>query len=266
MLYRVIFNIGLVLLRHISSATAFQNSQNELINNLQHRPSHHCSSPLYYAATKDKSIVQQNKQYLIHVLDFTDDKIQDINQTTNILTLDIGILEERANWLQQRLSLDTDTTADNNNDVDDDTTNQNSRKQLKKILQQHNILGKRSDTNLAPTLDYLQSRLLLDDKSLRKLILSAPHLLGCSIEENIEPKLDWLQQRLSLTDVQLSRMICRQSYTLGCSVIDNLEPTISWLQQRLALDDITISKMIQSNPQIIHLNIESNLEPNNVSI
>ena len=60
---------------------------------------------------------------------------------------------------------------------------------------QPHILGR---TNLATKLDYLQTRLLLDDNSLRKLILRALHILPLSMEKNIAPKLDWLQQRLDL--------------------------------------------------------------------
>ena len=198
--------------------------------------------PFFYAATKDAHIVETNKKYLINTLGYTNDKVQEMNQTTNILTLDIGIIEERANWLTRRLKLNS--------------------YELKRIIRhQPHVLGKRSDTNLGPTIDYLQSRLNLNDNALRKLILSAPHLLPCSIEDNIEPKLDWLQERLQLNDVQLGKMITRQPYTLGCSITENLEPTINWIQKRLHVNDATISKMIRTNPQIMHLNIESNLAP-----
>ena len=213
-----------------------------------HTHTHHPSSitswkqSLFYAATKDAHIIETNKEYLIHTLGYTNDNVQEMNQTTNILTLDIGIIEERANWLIRRLKLNS--------------------YELKRIIRhQPHVLGKRSDTNLGPTIDYLQSRLDLNDNALRKLMLSAPHLLPCSIEDNIEPKLDWLQERLQLNDVQLGKMIIRQPYTLGCSITENLEPTINWIQKRLHVNDATISKMIRTNPQIMHLNIESNLEP-----
>ncbi|KAL7542910.1 hypothetical protein ACHAXR_012758 [Thalassiosira sp. AJA248-18] len=236
----LVFTVGLVLV-NVSTAAAFQQPRRCWKGHHHHQLS--SLRPLFYAATKDSLIVEQNKEYLINTLGFTEDKVQKMNENTNILTLDVGVLEERANWLQQRLDLE-------------DGTNQ-----LKKIVQQQGILGKRTDTNLGPTLDYLQTRLLLDNNSLKKLVLLAPHILGCSIEENIEPKLDWLQERLALNDIQLGKMISRQPYTLGCSITDNLAPTLYWLQQRLSLDDSTISKIIQSNPQIMHLNIESNLEP-----
>ena len=193
-------------------------------------------------SVKHASAVAKNKDYLIGSLGFNEEKLHSAEEYTNILTLGKGVLEERAIWLQRRLSLTDNETA--------------------KITQnQPHILGRRSFTNLSPKIDYFQSRLLLDKNSLRKLVLRAPHILACSVEENIEPTLDWLQLRLGLTSISLSKMICRHPYTLGCSVTENLEPTLDWLQQRLDLGDEEISRLVQRSPNTLHLNIESNLEP-----
>merc|ERR1711966_267294 len=105
-------------------------------------------------------------------------------------------------------------------------------------------------TTFAPKLDFLQTRLLLDDASLRKLILAAPEVLKCSIRDNLEPKLDWLQRRLNLDGAAVGKMVQRLPSLLSFSVDDNMKPKVGWLQQRLDLDDAAIGKMIQQCPFI----------------
>ena len=195
----------------------------------------------------DPSIIATNRQYLRDALGFSEeklDKIEDPSYVCNILTLDIGILDERANWLKIRLS-----STDN---------------EIKKMIQsQPTILSRtsESDTGIAPKIDYLQNRLLLDNISMKKLIQRLPCILGMSISENMEPKLDWLQQRLSLTDDELSKMIQRLPALFAYNKHTNMEPKLDWLQQRLSLTDEQLSEMIQRYPALLTLNVEGNLEP-----
>ena len=56
----------------------------------------------------DPSIIEHNRQYLNDKLGFSKEKLDKIAAPTsncNILTLDIGILDDRVNWLKNRLSL-----------------------------------------------------------------------------------------------------------------------------------------------------------------
>ncbi|KAL7527768.1 hypothetical protein ACHAWF_002302 [Thalassiosira exigua] len=217
---------------------AFRTSNDSLV--LSHLQSRSSSpwGPLFYAPAKDASTVKANKDFLMGAFDFNRDRLREIDATSNILTLDVGVLDQRATWLKSRLEL-----KDN---------------EMKKIIQsQPQILA---HTNLADKMDWLQRRLGLDDFGLKKVIVGAPHILPCSMEDNIGPTLDWLQWRLGLDDVALRKMILRQPYTLGCSVDENLEPTLKWLQKRFDFDDSTLGKIVQKNPQIMHLSIESNLE------
>ena len=78
-------------------------------------------------------------------------------------------------------------------------------------------------------MNYLQQKLLLDDKTLQKLVLGTT-VLHNNIEDNIEPKLNWLQERLGLDEGELANIIARNPR-------DNIMPTLDWLQQRLRLDD-----------------------------
>ena len=45
---------------------------------------------------------------------------------------------------------------------------------------------------MAPKLEWLQTRLDLDDVQLKRMVLALPQLLIYSIEDNLAPKLDWL--------------------------------------------------------------------------
>jgi len=126
---------------------------------------------LFYAPT-DPSIIEHNRQYLSDTLGFSKeklDKLEDPTYACTILTREIGVLEKRVSWLKKRLG----------------------------------------DKGLAPKIDYLQNRLLLDDNSLRKLYITAPALMYLNVEDNIEPKLDWIQERLALDQNDLSTMIKR---------------------------------------------------------
>merc|ERR1712060_150442 len=58
------------------------------------------------------------------------------------------------------------------------------------------VVGYSVEENLEPKLSFLQSRLGLDAKQLRKVVVASPPLLGYSVEENLGPKLAFLQSRL----------------------------------------------------------------------
>jgi len=192
----------------------------------------------------DPLVILGNRKYLSQTLSFSEDQLDKILEKEgggNILTLEIGVLEERVHWLTSRLDL--------------------KKNEIKKIAQKKpDILAFQPDENLAPKLEYLQTRLLLDDKSLRKLILTVRNVLEMSTEDNIVPKLDWLQQRLDLDDAALSKMI-QKCPTLFCYSVDtNIEPTLDWLQNRLDLVDPAVGKILQRHPTIICMRIDA-MEP-----
>merc|ERR1712194_760900 len=87
-----------------------------------------------------------------------------------------------------------------------------------------------------------------------------PPLFGCSVDTNLEPTLDWLQQRLDVDDVTVSKMIRRLPSILGMN-IDAMEPKINWLQQRLNLGDAAASKVIQKLPSLLCSNVDANIKP-----
>mmetsp|Transcript_28683 Transcript_28683/g.53017 ORF Transcript_28683/g.53017 Transcript_28683/m.53017 type:complete len:415 (-) Transcript_28683:330-1574(-) len=197
--------------------------------------------PLFGRPPKDASIVAENEDFLTGTLGFSEDKLKKPT-TKRILTLENGVLEERVDWLKERLKLNTN--------------------EIKKMAQSHpGILGKRSKANLIPKLDYLQTRLLLDEKSLRKIILRAPFILGSSTEDNIIPKLDYLQKKLLLDDESLRKIILVAPHTLGFSIEDSIEPKLDWLQQRLILNDAKLAKIITRFPTIMQYSIKDNIEP-----
>ena len=187
------------------------------------------SKPLFGKKT-DESIITNNEEFLLKSWGFNKDQLEK-TATRNILTLENGVLEERVNWLKERLNL-------------------KKKSDIKKITQkQPSVLGMLSDTNLAPKLDYLQKRLRLNEKSLRKLVLDAPAVLSLSVEDNIEPKLDHLQKKLELSDSALSKMVQRYPQILGLSIEDNIEPKLDWLQKRLDLDETALIKLFRDRRQ-----------------
>ena len=203
-------------------------------------------SPLFAAfEPADAATKSYNRQYLSRTLGVSKDKIDTLSARTgggNILTLEIGVLEERVEWLTQRLNLKAN--------------------EMKRIAQQQpTILQHRPEKSLAPKLEYLQARLLLDEASLRKLLLAFPKVLSVSTKDNIQPKLEWLQQRLDLDEAAVGKMIRRWPHLCAYSVEENLAPKLEWLQRRLPLDDAEMSKMIRMQPSLLGCSVEDSLEP-----
>lgn len=159
-----------------------------------------------------------------------------------LLTLKVPILEERANWLQERLSL-------------------KAAEIRKMILRFPNLLSYSIENNIEPTFNYYQARLRMNDAALLKSLKNHPHLLSLSIEENVEPKLVWLQQQLNVTEVQLGKLVTKAPSILNLSIEDNLEPKIEWLQERLNLDEAQVGKLTVKLPNVLVLSIKENLEP-----
>lgn len=100
----------------------------------------------------DPSIIEHNRQYLSNTLEFSKeklDKLEDPTSACHILTLDMGILDERVSWLKNRLSL-------NDNEIN-------------KITQsQPTILSLTISDNIEPKLNWLQEHLALRSKELGK--------------------------------------------------------------------------------------------------
>jgi hypothetical protein len=85
-----------------------------------------------------------------------------------VLSLDISVLEDRAAWLQNRL------TSDN--------------WEVSAMVQRApDLLRYNTEDNLIPTLDYLPERLAMDDATVFKTVQKCPSILGLSIHDGFEP-------------------------------------------------------------------------------
>lgn len=146
------------LLLFASLGSTFQ--QQKVANSwlYQSKRRYHRWYPLQYSTT-DPSIIEYNRQYLSNRMGYSEEQLDKLEYRPypgSILTLEIGILDDRAKWLMNRLSL-------NDNEI-------------KKIVKHHpQILGKRpnSEDGLESKIDYLQNKLLLDNKQLKKLVKAA---------------------------------------------------------------------------------------------
>ena len=76
-------------------------------NHVQREHYNRRSLQLFYAKA-DPSIIAYNRQYLIDTLGFTEEKLDKIetrkDEKGTILTLEIGVLDERVNWLKDIVS------------------------------------------------------------------------------------------------------------------------------------------------------------------
>mmetsp|Transcript_24159 Transcript_24159/g.58373 ORF Transcript_24159/g.58373 Transcript_24159/m.58373 type:complete len:420 (+) Transcript_24159:49-1308(+) len=215
-----------------------------------HRRRRGRSAPLFGRTPTDGSVIASNREYLMNELGFSEDAVdsietrRSIKRQSGILTLESGVLEERANWLKTRLNL-------------------REVECQKMIRRSPNVLARRPEKNLAPKLDYLQKRLVLDETSLRKIILTSPDILNKSIEGNIAPKLDYLQKRLLLLDDEtlLRKFVMGSPTIFNYSIEGKIAPKLCWLQRRLALDDDSLRKLVLGFPRCLECSIEDNIDP-----
>ena len=225
-------------------------------------------------------LIDLNRQSLIETLGFDEYKLDTMYLTKNwidVLSLDKGVLEARADRIRKRLGL-SDT-------------------QLKKITQQQPYILSiplDSDNGLEQKIDYMQNRLLLDDEALRNFVIHIPRVLLIS-KDDLGSKLDWLHEVLmfdgkesakvinkypdivlrldigilnervgwlkkclNLMNKEIKKIILSQPTILG---ITGLESKFDYLQNRLLLDKKSLAKITTRFPPIITYSIDDNIEP-----
>ena len=117
------------------------------------------------------------------------------------------------------------------------------------------------EDNLALKLDWLQTRLDLDDAGLRKVVVAFPPLLGLKVEANVEPKFDWLQRRLGLDDAGLRKMVLVSPPLLGYSIENNMEPKLCFFEEELGLSVSEVRASIVSAPSRLGLSLKTRYRP-----
>lgn len=129
------------------------------------------------------------------------------------------------------------------------------------------VLGLNVESNVVPTLDYLESRLCLSTRQLRKVVTRSPPALGLSVEKNLGPTLAFLETRLDLDDDALRKLVVSTPNVLMYSVRDNLGPKLDFLEGWLDGDDrggtprSTLARVVTKLPQALGLSVENNLKP-----
>ena len=68
------------------------------------------------------------------------------------------------------------------------------------------VVGSSFESNLKPTLAYLDTRLSLSPEQLRKVVIAFPSVLGLTIDVHIEPCLNYLETALGLSPFQLQKV------------------------------------------------------------
>mmetsp|Transcript_20157 Transcript_20157/g.48424 ORF Transcript_20157/g.48424 Transcript_20157/m.48424 type:complete len:298 (+) Transcript_20157:170-1063(+) len=199
-----------------------------------------CSSRTGWGSRTDDAVIEYNKKYCREELGFTEKMLDALSLSSggSCLTQEIGVVEERVNFLRTRLDL--------------------KKSEIQKLAQrQPTLLGL---NNVAQKLDYLETRLLLDKSSLRKLIIRFPNVFCYNVETKIEPTLNWLQQRLDLDDAALGKMIQRLPSLLGYNVETNIEPTLNFYIQALGNEKEALALVIHY-PSLISYSLTKRLEP-----
>ena len=79
---------------------------------------------------------------------------------------------------------------------------------------------------MEPKLDWLQTRLDLDDAGLRKIVVTCQQLLGLSVEDNMEPKLQFLAREIGLSRPELREHVLRIPAILAYSLENRYRPRL----------------------------------------
>merc|ERR1719171_2015055 len=86
------------------------------------------------------------------------------------------------------------------------------------VLRKPQALAYSVEDKMVPTLDWLQSRLDLNETELKQVILTFPSLLSLSVEDNMEPKLGFFEQELGLSASEVRASIVSAPARLGYSL------------------------------------------------
>ena len=91
---------------HYYQQHSYHRRQYKVCNYVQREYYHRSLFQLFYANT-DASIITYNRRYLIDTLGFTEEKLDKVetrkDEKGSMLTLEIGVLDERVNWLKDRM-------------------------------------------------------------------------------------------------------------------------------------------------------------------
>ena len=88
-----------------------------------------------------------------------------------------------------------------------------------------------------------------------------PQLLGYSVEANMEPKLDWLQTRLDLDEAQLRKMVLTLPALLSYSVETNMAPKLAYLERETGLSRSELRDRVLRFPQFMSYSLEKRYRP-----
>ena len=159
-----------------------------------------------------------------------------------ILSSSLETLENKMNWLQDRLNL--------------------NKSQLRTILERDpEVLGLSVENNIEPTLNNIQSGLELSDEELTKLTVRTPDLLKNFSEEAeaIIPRIQLLQKILFLGEGDFAtvrkKVIIRPELLFWAE--DRMLEVQKWMKDRFDFGDATIGKLCRNMPQLLIANIET---------
>jgi hypothetical protein len=82
------------------------------------------------------------------------------------------------------------------------------------------------EDKMVPTLDWLQSRLDLNETELKQVIVTFPSLFGFSVEGNMEPKLGFFEEELGLSPSEVRASIVSAPARLGYSLKTRYRPRL----------------------------------------
>ena len=109
------------------------------------------------------------------------------------------------------------------------------------------MLGYSVEDNLAPTLDWLQTRLDLDEAELKKMVVALPSLLGYSVEANMEPKLCFFEEELGLSPSEVRASIISTPARLGYSLKTRYRPRFEVCRAAGADPEIVLSSAMKTD-------------------
>mmetsp|Transcript_25519 Transcript_25519/g.53121 ORF Transcript_25519/g.53121 Transcript_25519/m.53121 type:complete len:145 (+) Transcript_25519:764-1198(+) len=105
-------------------------------------------------------------------------------------------------------------------------------------------------------------RLELDEGQITRIIRYCPSVLGRSIDDSLDPSVQWIEKRFNLRDKSAVRdMICKCPALLSYNVKSNLEPKIAFLMKVLGGDESKALAILAHNPTLLSYSLEKRIQP-----
>eukprot|EP00571_Detonula_confervacea_P007920 CAMPEP_0172332500 /NCGR_PEP_ID=MMETSP1058-20130122/62469_1 /TAXON_ID=83371 /ORGANISM="Detonula confervacea, Strain CCMP 353" /LENGTH=1128 /DNA_ID=CAMNT_0013049791 /DNA_START=143 /DNA_END=3526 /DNA_ORIENTATION=+ len=135
-----------------------------------------------------------------------------------------------------------------------------------RLLKTHTRMSTYDASNkMLPTLDMLQSKLVLSSAELRKIMLRMPSIMGMG-KSGFDDRLDFFTNEAGMSVDDVKEAVMKQPSLLQYGVSSTLRPKLHFFLEELGISETSVGRIVKSAPAVMGLSLTDNLRPKVVSM